>query len=100
VDLYARDGVRLHVEVDGSGDPVTVLAYGLTSSCMKLAAFTPFVPGTKARFCFRGHGHSGRGEAGHYGFADHAADLASVADEIGATRAVGTSRPRSRTPSS
>jgi pimeloyl-ACP methyl ester carboxylesterase len=85
------DDVRLHVEVDGAGEPVTVLAHGLTNSCTELAAFTPMVPGTKVRFCFRGHGHSSVAPAGAYRFADLARDLLAVADAYGATGAVGTS---------
>jgi 3-oxoadipate enol-lactonase len=85
------DDVTLHVEVDGIGDPVTVVAHGLTNSCTELAAFTPMVPGTKIRFCFRGHGHSGVAPLGAYRFADLARDLLAVADAYGATRAVGTS---------
>src|SRR5437764_11980464 len=45
---------RLHVEVDGAGDPVTVLAHGLTNTCRELARITPVVPGTTVRVCFRG----------------------------------------------
>ncbi len=82
--------VRLHVELDGVGEPVTVLAHGLTNSCRELAAFTPALAGTKVRFCFRGHGHSSAPERG-YRFADFARDLVAVADAYGATRAVGTS---------
>ena len=81
----------LHLAIDGSGDPVTVFAHGLTNSCMELAAFTPMAPGTKVRFCFRGHAHSGTPEPGHYRFADFADDLDVVASTYGATRAVGTS---------
>ncbi|HEV8563532.1 MAG TPA: alpha/beta hydrolase [Actinomycetota bacterium] len=80
----------LHVELDGGGDPVTVLAHGLTNSCRELAVFTPMLPGTKVRFCFRGHGHSSTPESG-YRFADFARDLDAVAAAFGATRAVGTS---------
>jgi pimeloyl-ACP methyl ester carboxylesterase len=58
---------------------------------MELAAFTPMAPGTKVRFCFRGHAHSGTPEPGHYRFADFADDLDVVASAYGATRAVGTS---------
>ena len=37
-----RNGdVTLHVEVDGAGEPVTILAHGLTNSCRELAPFTP-----------------------------------------------------------
>jgi 3-oxoadipate enol-lactonase len=82
--------VRLHVEVDGEGDPVMVLAHGITYSCRELALLTPFVPGTKVRFCFRGHGHSSAPAAG-YRFADFARDLRAVADTYGARAALGTS---------
>lgn len=91
VEIASRDGTRLHVEVEGEGEPVTVFAHGLTNSCMELAAFTPMAPGTKVRFCFRGHAHSGTPEPGHYRFADFADDLDAVAASYGATRAVGTS---------
>ncbi|MBI3648670.1 MAG: alpha/beta hydrolase [Actinobacteria bacterium] len=88
-EVEAAD-VTLHVELDGEGAPVTVFAHGLTNSCKELAAFTPALAGTKVRFCFRGHGHSSAPERG-YLFADFARDLEKVADEYGATRAVGTS---------
>ena len=81
---------RLHVEVDGDGEPVTVFAHGLTNTCRELANLTPLVPGTKVRFCFRGHGHS-TSPASCYGFGDFARDVDAVASEFGATRAMGTS---------
>ena len=90
-EVAAADAV-LHVEVDGAGEPVTVVAHGLTNSCRELAPITPLVVGTKVRFCFRGHGHSGAASGGGgYGFGDFARDLDAVAVEYGATRAVGTS---------
>jgi len=90
-EVASPDGTRLHVEVEGDGEPVTVFAHGLTNSCMELAAFTPMAPGTKVRFCFRGHSHSGTPEPGHYRFSDFADDLDAVAREYHATNAVGTS---------
>jgi 3-oxoadipate enol-lactonase len=90
-EVRAHDGIRLHVEVDGDGPPVTVFAHGLTNSCTELAAFTPAAPGTKVRFCFRGHGHSDVAEPGSYRFEDFAGDLDTVARAYGATQAVGTS---------
>ena len=81
---------RLHVEVDGDGDPVTVLAHGLTNTCRELARITPMIAGTKVRLCFRGHGHSTSPDSG-YSFADFARDVEAVATQYGATRAVGTS---------
>lgn len=80
----------LHVEIDGEGAPVSVLAHGLMNSCRELAALTPLVPGTKVRFCFRGHGHSSSPERG-YRFSDFARDLSAVADAHGASIAFGTS---------
>jgi pimeloyl-ACP methyl ester carboxylesterase len=90
VPELVTDEVTLHVEVDGQGEPVIVLAHGLTNSCRELAMLTGFVPGTKVRFCFRGHGHSTSPLAG-YRFADFAGDLRAVADAYEATVAVGTS---------
>jgi pimeloyl-ACP methyl ester carboxylesterase len=85
-------GVRLHIEVDGEGDPVTVLAHGLTNSCRELAMLTGLLDGTKVRFDFRGHGHSGAPEdPGAFTFADIADDLEAVAGAYDATRAIGTS---------
>ncbi len=84
------EDATLHVEIDGEGDPVTVVAHGLTNNCRELAALTPMIPGTKVRFDFRGHGRSSAPETG-YRFADFARDLDAVASEFGATRAVGTS---------
>lgn len=80
----------LYVEVDGDGSPVTVVAHGLTNNRLELAALTPFVPGTKVRFDFRGHGRSSAPVTG-YSFADFARDLEAVAGAYGATCAVGTS---------
>jgi 3-oxoadipate enol-lactonase len=84
------EDATLHVEVDGDGLPVSILAHGLMNSCRELAALTPLVPGTKVRFCFRGHGHSSSPERG-YRFADFARDLSVVADAHGASIAFGTS---------
>jgi 3-oxoadipate enol-lactonase len=84
------EDATLHVEVDGEGDPVTIFAHGLTNNRMEMAMLTPFLPGTKVRFDFRGHGRSSAPETG-YGFPDFARDLDAVATAYGATRAVGTS---------
>lgn len=88
-EIVTRDAT-LHAEIDGDGEPVSVLAHGLTNSCRELAQLTPFLPGQKVRFCFRGHGHSSVPESG-YKFADFARDLDAVAREYDATRAIGTS---------
>src|SRR5207247_7093451 len=84
------EDVTLYCEVDGEGEPVTVVAHGLTNNCRELAALAPMVPGTKVRFDFRGHGRSSAPQRG-YRFEDLAGDLDAVAKAYGATRAVGTS---------
>jgi pimeloyl-ACP methyl ester carboxylesterase len=88
-EVVTTDAV-LHVEVDGEGEPVTVLAHGITNTCRELSQLTPLFPGSKVRFCFRGHGHSSAPERG-YAFADFARDIDEVAKAYGASRGVGTS---------
>jgi pimeloyl-ACP methyl ester carboxylesterase len=86
------EDAELYVEVEGEGKPVTVLAHGLTNNRNELAMFTPFVPGTKVRFDFRGHGRSSAPpDPRAFGFADLARDLDAVARAYRATVAVGTS---------
>lgn len=83
---------RLYVETDGDGEPVSVLAHGLGNNRLELAMLTPFLPGTKVRFDFRGHGRSvGPMDPAAYRFADFAGDLDAVAAAYGARIAVGTS---------
>ena len=79
-EVVAPDGTRLHVE--------SSRARGSRSPCSPTGSRTPAwssprsrrcSPGTKVRFCFRGHAHSGTPEPGHYRFADFAGDLDAVA---------------------
>jgi 3-oxoadipate enol-lactonase len=88
-EIHTEDAT-LYCEVEGEGEPVTVLAHGLTNNRNELAAFTPLVPGTKVRFDFRGHGRSSS-PPDAYRFADLARDVDAVAGAFGATVAVGTS---------
>jgi pimeloyl-ACP methyl ester carboxylesterase len=84
------DDATLFYEVDGDGEPVSVLAHGLTNNRNELAAFTSLVPGTKIRFDFRGHGRSSAPATG-YRFEDFARDVDAVASAFDASIAVGTS---------
>jgi len=86
----ATEDATLYCEIDGEGEPVTVFAHGLTNSRKESAQLTQFLPGTKVRFDFRGHGRSSVPETGYH-FSDFARDLDAVASTHGATRAVGTS---------
>jgi 3-oxoadipate enol-lactonase len=90
VPEITTDDATLYCEVEGEGEPVTVLAHGLTNNRNELAAFTPLVPGTKVRFDFRGHGRSSAPASG-FRFEDFARDVDAVAEAFGATVAVGTS---------
>ena len=86
------DDATLYCEVEGEGEPVTVLAHGLTNNRNELAAFTPLVPGTKVRFDFRGHGRSrAPADPKAFRFEDFARDVDAVANAFEATVAVGTS---------
>jgi pimeloyl-ACP methyl ester carboxylesterase len=91
VPALTTDDVKLYYEVDGEGDPVSVLAHGLTNNRNELAAFTPFVPGTKVRFDQRGHGRSTVSPGARFAFADFGRDVDALASHVGASVAVGTS---------
>ncbi len=88
-EVHTNDAT-LFCELDGVGEPVTVVAHGLTHNRNELAAFTPYAPGTKVRFDFRGHGRSSSPPTG-FRFADFARDVDAVATAFGATVALGTS---------
>ena len=85
------EGVTLAVDVMGDGEPVTLVAHGLTGNRKDLAILAPFVPGTKVLFDFRGHGDSGRPPAGRYSMDHFAADVDNVASAFDASRLVGVS---------
>jgi 3-oxoadipate enol-lactonase len=88
-EVVTEDAI-LYVEVDGQGEPTTVVAHGLTNNRNELAALTPLLPGTKVRFDFRGHGRSSAPETG-YRFEDFARDVDAVATAYEARCAIGTS---------
>lgn len=83
---------RLHVERKGAGDPVTVVAHGITSSTAEIGYLGDRMPGTRVLFDFRGHGRSeSPPEAAGYGHDAMRRDLEHVAAHLGATRALGVS---------
>jgi 3-oxoadipate enol-lactonase len=81
----------LFVEVLGEGQPVVLLAHGLTGNRNELAIFAPFLPGTKVLMDFRGHGESARPPEGSYTFDHLAGDVEAVADAYGASVVAGGS---------
>ena len=91
LDVRSGDGVPLHVEAFGSGDPVTVYAAGLGGTIAETRTLGSGVAGTRVFFDFRGHGASGAPPGEDWSYAALTRDLAAVADATGATRAVGVS---------
>src|SRR5437763_4827589 len=82
----------LWVETEGSGQPVTVFAHGVTSSVAELQPLAARAPGTRVLFDFRGHGRSeSPPEAAGYDHRAMRTDLAHVADRFNATQALGIS---------
>ena len=89
---------RLWVDIQGEGDPVTIVAHGITSSSEEIAAFVWQTPGTRVLFDFRGHGRSeSPPEEAGYDTAAMRRDLEFVADRYGATQALGVSMGSSAT---
>lgn len=76
--------------VIGHGTPVTIFAHGLGGSTAETRPLAIRVTGTRVLLDFRGHGASGALPGG-WDYDLLADDLLAVADEVGATRAVGLS---------
>jgi pimeloyl-ACP methyl ester carboxylesterase len=83
-------GATLEYFLGGEGDPTTVFAHGLAGGIPDTRPLGSGVSGRKVFFQFRGHGRSDAPADG-IGYADLAADVRGVADEFGASRAVGVS---------
>lgn len=77
--------------VVGSGGPVTVFAHGLGGSAAETRPLASRLGGTRVLLSFRGHGDSAGLPVGGWDYDMLADDLLAVADEVGATRAVGLS---------
>lgn len=80
----------LEVLVTGAGAPVTLLAHGLGASLAETRPLASGVPGTRVLYSAQGHGRSPIG-AGPLTYGVLADDLLAVADEYGATQALGVS---------
>jgi 3-oxoadipate enol-lactonase len=88
----ARSGRVAGVEwtAIGEGLPVTVFAHGLAGSQAEVRPLASRTAGTRVLLSFRGHGGSDPLDGG-WDFDGLADDLLAVANEVGATRAVGLS---------
>jgi pimeloyl-ACP methyl ester carboxylesterase len=84
---------RIEVLRAGEGEPVTVFAHGLASSIAQTRPFGSGVPGTRVYLHFRGHGRTEAPppERTPWTYAALAAELRAVADQVGATQALGVS---------
>ena len=81
-------GLRGPALVTGTGDPVTVAAHGLGASVAETRPLLSGVHGRRVFYAARGHS----GETPEpFSYADLGDDLLAVADEHGATRALGVS---------
>lgn len=74
----------------GEGGPVTVLAHGIGGSIAETRPLAARLRGTRVLLEFRGHGQSDALPGG-WDYDLLADDLLAVADEVGATQAVGLS---------
>jgi 3-oxoadipate enol-lactonase len=83
-------GATLEYLIAGEGTPTTAFAHGLAGGIADTRPLGSGVAGRKVFFQFRGHGRSDPPPDG-VTHADMAADLRAVADEFGATRALGVS---------
>ena len=85
-----RHGIAIEYLVTGDGQPTTVFAHGLAGGIPDTRPLGSGVIGRKVFFQFRGHARSDS-PVGPIYYADLADDLRAVADEFGATRALGVS---------
>jgi len=83
-------GVTLEYFVAGEGEPTTAFAHGLAGGIADTRPLGSGVAGRRVFFQFRGHGRSDMPDDS-IDYADLAADLRAVADEFGASRALGVS---------
>ena len=81
----------VEVLVTGSGSPVTVFGHGLAASIAETRPFGSGVRGTRTFLHFRGHGATPSREGEPWSYGDLAGQLRTVADRVGAARALGVS---------
>jgi pimeloyl-ACP methyl ester carboxylesterase len=87
--LDGPDG-SLEYLTTGSGFPATIFAHGLAGSIQTTRPFGSGVRGSRTFLHFRGHGASGPVK-GPWTYPALAGDLRAVADQVGATQALGVS---------
>lgn len=81
----------LEVLTTGRGEPHTLFVHGLAGSIATTRPYASAVPGTRSFVHLRGHGRSHVPASQEWGYAELAAEVWSVADRLGAGRALGVS---------
>lgn len=81
----------LHWRDYGKGEPVTLVAHGLGATDGEARIPASGLPGTRVVARFPSHGGGPDAPASYWHYPTLADELATVADEVGATRAVGVS---------
>ncbi|MDA3627466.1 alpha/beta hydrolase [Saccharopolyspora sp. WRP15-2] len=75
----------------GRGGPVTLVVHGLGATEGEARIPASGLPGTRVVVMLPGHGEAPDAPSGYWNYSSIAADVLAVADEVGATRAVGVS---------
>jgi 3-oxoadipate enol-lactonase len=75
----------------GRGEPVTAVVPGLAATEGEARIPAAGLPGTRAVLTLPGHGRAPDPEPEYWDYRNIAADVLAVADEVGATRAIGVS---------
>jgi len=75
----------------GRGEPITLVAHGLGATEGEARIPASGLPGTRVVLTLPGHGSAPDAPEGYWDYAAIAADVLAIADEVGATRAVGVS---------
>jgi pimeloyl-ACP methyl ester carboxylesterase len=88
--LLEGPGGLLEFVTTGSGLPATVFAHGLAGSIETTRPFGSGVSGSRTFMHFRGHGASAAPETA-WTYSALAGELSAVADQVGATQALGVS---------
>lgn len=81
----------LEVLTTGRGEPHTLFVHGLAGSISTTRPYASAVAGTRSFVHLRGHGRSHVPASPEWGYAELAAEVRSVADRLGAGRALGVS---------
>lgn len=81
----------MHWNSYGRGEPVTLVVHGLGATAGEARIPASGLPGTRIVLTLPGHGTAADPPSDYWDYGRLAADVAKIADEVSATRAVGVS---------